>query len=72
MKVYVKRSCTVTLELDEREAEILCALVGGVLFSFDTEVGKVVYEIFNGLDDVLTDRNTSFSDFFEGNVRPIK
>lgn len=58
----------ITLKLSEREATILCALVGGVAFNFDTEAGDVLNNFFFSLSGNLPDRRESFTDFFEGEV----
>lgn len=60
---------TITVELTEEEATIICALVGGLKYRFDTKAGNVVHELFDALDNNLPDRTESFNDFFEGEVR---
>lgn len=69
MKASSKRTCTVTLEMSEEEAEILCALLGGLDVSLDTQQGNTLYEAFRTLDGQLPNRNVSFSSFFTGRLQ---
>lgn len=69
MKVIASK--TITLKLSEREATILCALIGGVAFDFDTEAGDILNDFFFALSGALPDRKESFTDFFEGEVRIV-
>lgn len=59
---------TITVELTEKEATVLCALVGGIPFNFDTEAGTVIHAFYNILDSNLVGREESFVDYFEGKV----
>jgi hypothetical protein len=59
---------SILLELSEREATILCALVGGVSWNLDNEAGEFLQETFSQLDGLLPERSESFCDFFTGDV----
>ncbi len=59
----------VTVEFTEEEATVLCALVGGIPWNFDTHAGRILRDFYDGLDGALPDRTDSFVDFFEGEVR---
>jgi len=60
---------SITIELTEREATVLCALAGGIVWHFDTEAGNVLRDFHAALNKELPNREESFSDFFEGDVR---
>lgn len=61
---------TITVEFTETEAEIICALVGGVRsYSFGSKATDATLALFDILNKTLPDRSTSFSDFFEGDVK---
>lgn len=72
MKVEEKTQRTINIELNEEEATILCALLGGAKAAFKTKAGAVTYSLFSSLSDLLPNRDETFSDFFEGEVRPVK
>lgn len=56
----------IKVEMTEDEAEALCALIGGV----DRLTGNAaLWALYEGLDDRLPNRTTSFSDLFDGDVR---
>lgn len=65
----LKPSKTITVEFTEEEATILCALVGGTAWNFDTQAGQTLYDFFTCVDGALPDREASFADYFEGEVR---
>lgn len=59
---------SIVVKLTEEEATVLCALVGGIPFNFDTKAGHIVRDFFEVLDKNLPGRMESFVDFFEGQV----
>jgi hypothetical protein len=50
----------VTVEMTESDAEIVCALIGGI-----RHPSAALIELFAYLDAALPDRDCSFSDLFE-------
>jgi hypothetical protein len=68
--VRVLKPKKLIVELSEEEATVLCALVGGVSSSYvhETKTGRVIREVFDCLNTSLHNRNTTFSDYFEGEV----
>lgn len=65
----LKPAKSIVLKMTEEEATVLCALVGGIPWNFDTDVGSVIREFFECLNAELPNRKESFVDFFEGEVR---
>jgi len=61
MKVSVSPRI-VTLELTEAQAEVLCALLGGVQVLSDDL--KFTEDLFRALDKATPNRESSFSDLF--------
>ena len=55
---------TIFVEMSETEAEVLCALLGGVRGS-----NEVTAALFQELDGLLPNRAVAFCDFFTGDVR---
>ena len=51
-------------ELDERTAEALCALLGGI-----GALPPHLVELFRGLDAALPNREVAYGDLFTGTVR---
>lgn len=69
MDVSLKPRVTISLELTEEEAVVLCALAGGVgVYGKDHRIASTIKKLYYGLDGVLAGRTHSFSDFFEGKV----
>lgn len=62
---------TVTVEFTETEAEILCALVGGVVTSFfdASPAAATANALFEILNAATPNRKVTFSDHFDGDVR---
>lgn len=61
---------TVTIEMTLREAEILRALVGGVVVENTGAAAKTIRDFFNTLTTAGVCHETdSFSDFFTGTVK---
>lgn len=60
----VEQPKTITVELTEEEATILCALTGAVHSDFSSRPGVILQTLFNALSDNLPDREETFSDFF--------
>lgn len=70
MRTKVKRE--IRLTMTEQEAEVLCALLGGTAKykrKDESRAERVLQSCFLCLNEVLPDRITSFSDFFEGELR---
>lgn len=63
----VVRITTLHVELAEDEAEVLCALLGGVEYTDDSK--RFLQDLFFQLRDALPERQQAFSDLFEGEVR---
>lgn len=59
----------VVLEMSEEEAEVLCALVGGV--SAQSRETSIAYALFDELAECLPDRSCSFSDYFEARMNCV-
>lgn len=76
MKAYIRKEPppppppkVVVLEMTEKEAEVLCALVGGIRLSNEySDAARTVSGIFEWLNSELSERELSFSDLFKGSV----
>ena len=62
----VKTERTITLELTEKEAELLCALVGNTPSWSTCPLNKLFHEMV----DLLPNRKISYSDFFRAGAFP--
>jgi hypothetical protein len=60
----VQGPTTITIELSERDAEVLCALVGGIRAPHDRPLFEWTRKAFDALDRVLPNRTAAFSDLF--------
>lgn len=71
------KRASLVLELTEFEAEVLCALLGGVYMEQDDKLPRpknnpvfdAVTNIFNELDLNLHDREATYSDLFTGDIK---
>ena len=62
----VARLVQIQIALTEPEAEVLCALIGGI-----ANLPRSLEELYAQLDASLPNREVSFSDLFHGEVTAV-